>query len=225
MKTKHAKVKAFFLRHGKTNYTGVFPDLTGEGAHQISVAAEEIAANIGTATDIQIISSPLPRAIGSADIIAKKLGVPPQSIKQEPALRCMDFYDADKAGAIWKSFPSARHVDLAYAGDDRFEMGDIVEKRSEIQYRFFEYLGNLIKRFNTGELPEVMIHTSHHEVLWELAASAGFEEPLIHGEVICLELSPIRSQVVCVERVFRNRRASFLLLTPAAAFRKNFYYH
>jgi hypothetical protein len=101
----------------------------------------------------------------------------------------MDFYDNEKANAIWKRFSTAREVDIAYDKDYCFEVGDAVEKRSAIQHRFFAYLGSLFERYTVGKLPDVMIHTSHYEVLWYLAGSiVGMQEPLIHGEVIRIDL-------------------------------------
>lgn len=206
-----------FFRHGKTAYTNVFPDLTDEGKRQIGVTAEEVAQIIGDREGVQIVSSPLARALGTADIVAKRLEYS-REIIQEPAIRCMDFYDDVAAAETWKSFPSPRHVDRAYATDPRFEAGIVVEKRSAIEKRFFDYLGGLFNRFVSGDLPEVMIHASHFEVLFNLTVPFGFEEPLIHGEVIRLQLSSVVSDVVQVRMTFRGQSLGFDAPTPFAAF-------
>lgn len=177
-----------FLRHGKTAYTGQFPDLTDEGKREISDAADHIAEIVGNKTFVQIVSSSAPRALGSADIINKRLGM--QSvIEEEPAIRCMDFYDSEKAKAIWASFPNARAVDCAYATDSQFEEGTVIEKRSAIQHRFFNYLSTLFERFAANKSHDVSIYVSHYEVLWSLVkATIPTQEPLIHGELIELNL-------------------------------------
>ena len=210
-----------FIRHGKTAYTGQFPDLTDAGKQEIAKVADEIASIIGGRTDVKIISSPLPRALGTAEIIAKRLGHA-YEVEQELAIRCMDFYDNEKAAALWAQFPNSLAIDIAYPTDPRFEEGDIVEKRSAIQYRFFKYLGELFERFDSGNLPDVMVHTCHYEVLWDLAAMLGFEKPLSHGEVIRLELSSVRPGVLCIEIHFRGRGMSFPCGTPTSAFRMKF---
>ena len=64
--------RAIFLRHGQTDYTDVFPDLTEEGAETITKAAESIKSIID-GQQITIISSPMVRAMGSACIVAKIL--------------------------------------------------------------------------------------------------------------------------------------------------------
>ena len=201
-----------FLRHGKTKYTGQFPDLTDEGKREISQAAEYIAEVVGNRSFVQIISSPLPRALGTADIISKRLG--DYVVQEDLSIRCMDFYDSEKANAIWASFPDARGVDCAYANDPRFEEGTIIEKRSAIQHRFSMYLSTLFERFVDEKLADVTISVTHYEVLWQLASTFGFEEPLIHGEVIKLELSLVSDNSnVHVRATFReySRESDFEL--------------
>lgn len=211
-----------FLRHGKTNYTGQFPDLTNEGKREIGTAADYIAEIIGQlgTSDVQIVSSPLPRALGTADIIAKRLGHP-HEVQQELAIRCMDFHDIEQGNAIWKTFPSARHVDCAYAQDPRFEEGSVLEKRSAIQHRFYTFLGSLFERFAANKLPDVSVHVSHYEVLWQLAATFGFKEPLIHGEVIKLELTPATDHIH-VRATFREFSREFECKLPADLFMGQF---
>jgi broad specificity phosphatase PhoE len=196
-----------FLRHGKTNYTGQFPDLTDEGKREISTAADYIAKIVGSKTFVQIVSSSAPRALGSADIINKRLGLL-SVVEEEAAIRRMDFYDDEKANAIWKTFPTARDVDCAYATDPRFEEGSVIEKRSAIQHRFLEYIGMLFERFTADKLSDVSIYVSHYEVLWYLAATFGLKEPLIHGEVIKLELTR-SSDSIHVRATFREYSREF----------------
>lgn len=193
-----------FLRHGKTKYTGQFPDLTDEGKQEIGKAAEQIAEIVEEKTFVQIVSSPLPRALGTADIIAKRLGLL-HVIEEYLAIRCMDFYDSEKANVIWASFPDARGVDCAYANDPRFEEGTAIEKRSAIQHRFSMYLGTLFERFVADKLADVTVNVTHYEVLWQLAATFGLQEPLIHGEVIRLDLScASNDNLIHVRATFRG---------------------
>lgn len=211
------------MRHGKTAYTGQFPDLTDEGKEQIGKAAAEILDIVGKNKGVRIVSSPLPRALGTADIIAKKLGYPYGEVEHELAIRCMDFYNDDAANAIWSSFPSSRDVDRAYASDPQFEEGVAVEKRSAIRHRFFTYLGSLFERFVANKLPDVMIHTSHYEVLWNLATTFGFKEPLIHGEVIKMELSASdKAGYLHVRATFREHSREFDCELPAELFASQF---
>jgi hypothetical protein len=64
-----------YFRHGQTDYTGVFPDLTVVGKDRISRTAEEICMIAGDIEEplgrIDLRSSPLPRALGSMDIVAQ----------------------------------------------------------------------------------------------------------------------------------------------------------
>ena len=193
-----------FTRHGKTKYTGQFPDLTDEGKQEFSETAEHIAEIVGNNKTVQILSSPLPRALGSADIIARRLGLS-HAIEERTALRCADFYDPNKVNAIWESLPNVRDRDHAYASDPRFEDGMAIEKRSDIQYRFLVYLGVLFKRFTIGNLSDATITVSHYEVLYKLAGIFGLKEPLIHGEIIKLELSRASdNRITHVRAAFRE---------------------
>ena len=133
----------------------------------------------------------------------------------------MDFYDNEKANALWKTFPTARDVDCAYAQDPLFEEGTVIEKRSAIQHRFFSYLGTLFERFAADKLPDVSVHVSHYEVLWHLAASFGLKEPLIHGEVIKLELTR-SSDNIHVRATFREYSREFDCKLPADLFKSQF---
>jgi broad specificity phosphatase PhoE len=226
---KKTKTSLLFLRHGKTAYTGQFPDLTEEGVKQIQSAAAEIAQIIQThhkaGADIQIVSSPAPRALGTADIIARHLGHPHEV---EPCLdiRCMDFYDVDGANALWREFGTARDVDRAYATDPRFDTGEVIEARCNIQHRFFYYLGELFERFAEGKLPDVVIHTCHFEVLYFLASMLmGIDdtEPLIHGEIIRIGLEPGGDRHhVLVTQVFRGHTKTNVFALPSAAFQHQF---
>jgi len=203
-----------FLRHGKTNYTEQFPDLTEDGKREIAEAADHIASIVGERTDVKIISSPLPRALGTADIIAKRLRQA-QDIEQELAIRCMDKYNEDGANALWRSFPSTSDMNRAYEEDPRFDLGEVLERRSSIQNRFFSYLGLLLELFASGKLSDVTIHTSHYEVLWKLAGTFGFEESLGHGEVIRLELSEGGQGTIHVQAAFRECNREFLCKLPS----------
>jgi len=212
-----------FLRHGKTNYTGVFPDLTDEGKREIENTAERIARIAkGMEGKTIIVSSPTTRALGSADIIAKRLGYPSQIVKEQ-ALRCMDFYDPEKANEIWKEFPTARDVDRAYASDPRFEKGTVIEKRSAIQYRFFAYLGTLFEKLPADDSEDIAVIVSHYELLWSLASIFHFKDPLIHGELIRLDLSyKAVSPEIQTSILFRNCARSFNCRPPVDAFMHQF---
>lgn len=220
---KDKKATVLFLRHGKTRYTGQFPDLTPEGEKEIQLAADEIVKIVGGCTGIRMVSSTAPRALGSASIIAHAIGYPMANIKHEEAIRCMDFYDAEGAQKLWSMFGTARNVDRAYEEDARFEDGLVVEKRSAIQRRFMGYLGKLTEEFRNGELPEITINTCHYEVLWRLAMLIDPGEPLIHGEIIRVDMSlsgPAGN--VVLDCSFRDKQQKFAIQTPTDAFAAQF---
>lgn len=183
----------FFLRHGKTEYTGNFPDLTDTGKEEIRSSAEELHRLITKKPNktVRIISSPAPRALGSADIIASKLGNGIK-VEKEDAIRCMDFYNEKQANMIWTKFGTARDVDRAYATHPTFESGIAIERRSSIQARFEGFLQRLFLESHTIDCPDFTICTSHFEILWKLASMTRRHrtEPLSHGELIRMSVRP-----------------------------------
>lgn len=201
----------FFLRHGKTEYTNIFPDLTEEGKREAEQSADHILEIMEGSEDLKIISSPLPRALGTASIIANKLGYH-SDIKEENAIRCMDFYDEEKAFAIWQSFPSARGVDKAYDTDKRFETGEYVEKRSDIKRRIFGYLRSVLEELILDNLSDFTIHVSHYEVLCNLVSIFELKEPLIHGEVIRIDLVRESSSGDTIVKIFFRNHCEHLFL-------------
>ena len=74
-------VRMLLLRHGKTNYTGIFPDLTEEGLEQVRGVSERDVCSWVARYEIEhknlaIVTSPAPRAHGTAWEVAKYIGHP-----------------------------------------------------------------------------------------------------------------------------------------------------
>ena len=96
-------MKLYFLRHGDATWPDwQAPDderpLTKKGKKQIKKVAKFIAdEDIGP---IAIVSSPLPRACESADIVAEELNA---EVTEDPALA--PGFDIDRLSTILKAFP------------------------------------------------------------------------------------------------------------------------
>ena len=78
--------RAIFLRHGQTEYTDVFPDLTNKGVETVTNSANSIECFLKGNSNVVIVTSPAARAQGSASIIAKIIGHRGKIIN-EPAIR------------------------------------------------------------------------------------------------------------------------------------------
>ncbi|MBI1866424.1 MAG: histidine phosphatase family protein [Candidatus Staskawiczbacteria bacterium] len=78
--------RVILLRHGQSECTNVYPDITDEGMETITKSANSIKPLLGNNPNVVIITSPMARAKGSADIIAKTIGYS-GIIKEAPAIR------------------------------------------------------------------------------------------------------------------------------------------
>lgn len=196
-----------FLRHGRTRYSQYFPDLTDEGRTDIKSAAMGILKLIPSdCSSVSMVSSPLPRTLGSAEIIADEIGFPFREVRIEPRLRCMDIYDHQRAQRLWEEFgETVADTDGAYRHHEIFETGEIVERRSVVQLRFGDYLEECFKtHLEFGNLPDFTIHTTHFEILWKLAMAVDLPQ-LVHGELVILHLNEKNNGVLPMEVRFRGK--------------------
>lgn len=202
------------FRHGDTKYTGVEPDLTEKGVAQISAAAESIHRYIcaSSVSTVGIVSSPAARALGSAGIVADRIGFSRSQIMQDQRLRNADIFDKERAGKLFQKLMSSKGDYCPYRKEPEYEYGDIVEKRSAIQARFGDYLQECFARHLSDGLPDVLICPSHYEVLWKLAMQLDYPQ-LVHGELIYVKLYDKSNGTLPLEIRFRNK-GRFLTVPP-----------
>lgn len=184
--------RAVFLRHGETDYTNVFPDLTEKGKKTISNSAICIRkAHNEYSGLLSFISSPATRALGSASIIAEAMGFTGM-IEEEPLLGPASLFDREKALALYQEYVQSsgmRGLCLAYGSDPRFDDGKVVESRSQVQRRFYRYLSKLVCIMLSRVSASFVVHVSHYETLYHFVETAfqldyADQPPLGFGEVI-----------------------------------------
>lgn len=203
-----------FLRHGQTEYTDVFPDLTEEGVKTIAKSAELLKPFLGHCQNVVIIASPMARAHGSAAVIAKILGYK-DKIRLEPNIQSAAIKDWLRAKALFHEHVSSggmRALSVAYGTDPRYEDGQVIEPRSEVRKRFLGYFSRLVRRmFISPSLPLCLIHVSHYETIYHIVESLfnldyQKDEPLGHGEIIALSIYDVGIEnVVELEATFREK--------------------
>lgn len=216
-----------YSRHGKTDYTGLFPDLTPKGKEEMQQTARaisDIAVGIEEPVGaIEFHCSPLPRALGSMDFVTSALGYRNTDVIIDRSLRCMDFLDQEGARVLFQeTFASARDIDRIYDLDPRFEEGTIVERRSDVRTRMFGYLGKIFDRFVSGNMPRLLVGISHYETLYHLISRFDDPEPLLHGEIIRLDLDDPVGQVVPVTLGFRGKIERLSISLSTDLFAKQF---
>ena len=203
-----------FLRHGQTEYTDVFPDLTKEGIETIAKSAELLKPFLNYYQNVVIIASPMARAQGSAAVIAKVLGYK-NKIRLEPTIQGAIIKDRQEARALFYEHVSnggIRALSVAYGTDPRYEDGKVIEPRSEVRKRFLGYLAKLVRRlFINPNLPLCLIHVSHYENIYHIVESLfnldyQKDEPLGYGEIIVISIYDIGIEnVVELEVTFREK--------------------
>lgn len=187
--------KITILRHGNTEYTEEYPDLTPEGIERVSMRGKELRGKIDTKReDMLFLASPAVRAQGSLDNLKKTLGLSEEESRISRAIRSVDIRDRKKAlEVVEEVMRGTKHVplmDRAYATDTRFEDdGDVWQPRSEVEKRFFRSMEYVIRVFDkyqengdNGRIPHV-VAVSHFEFLNHFVAKV-FDIDLHEGELI-----------------------------------------
>jgi len=211
--------QAIFLRHGESDYTDVFPDLTDEGRKTIQRSAVEIEKIRSDFTDngTSIVSSPAARAQGSAAIIAKRFGI--KRVGRIPLLKPTQIRDEEKGKAIYLKYVSdggMRSLCVAYGKDSRFEDGVIFEPRSEVSARLCKYLAMLAECMFVVQLPHLVVAVSHYEVLCHFVEELfkldyARSDPLRHGELIRVFFNRAENNnAVNLDVIFRETRVKAL---------------
>lgn len=160
-----------FVRHGATQYTGTYPDLTEKGEKDAHSAARHIESALLEYQNCQLIlhSSPQARALGTADILKndlkEKFSVPFHvSVLSE--LDAVQIRDPERAQAVYTTLGSGGYID--YEGADQFEDPTMFEPRSEVRARFFRFLIGRIRQISRENTIEVFV--GHYELFCNLVA-------------------------------------------------------
>lgn len=191
------------LRHGKTKYLGVFPDLTREGqAHVESVAtgpvSDWMAQHEIAHRNLAIVTSPSPRAHGTAWTLCKAIGHP-RRLQFSDALAPMKWRDEARAQAVLQQFRGKSYVD--YETEPVFQDSEIFETPDEVRARWYGAFGKTIVHrwndyghFRAASTPGNAILVSHYEVFSPMVRDlfgiiASEDTALCHAEPIALSIS------------------------------------
>lgn len=201
------------VRHGKTNYTGVFPDLTAEGIKHIQNTTNEFVQkwmaehHIGR-NKLGIMSSPSPRARGTAGVITSAIN-PLLPITNCVGIDAMKWRDHERCLAACSGFAGKGYID--YETEPVFANGELFETPTEIRTRWYTFLARYIHAAMNKELPRMVIFVSHYEVLSNITrdlfeVTPSEETALKHGETIALSVYPSSNkEYVYLSGTFRDQ--------------------
>lgn len=196
-------MRILFVRHGESeaNRLHVFSNrgwkhpLTEKGRLQVEILAGRLAGYGVT----RIYTSPLMRAVQSAEFLAKTLGAP---LEQTEALREYDAGEwedsADPAG--WEEYRAVNEAWMLRGDYERRMRGG--ESFVDVYDRFSGWLGGLIHRY--AETKEVLLLVGHGglyrimlpEVLVNVSPRFALDHPLGHTGYVLAE--PGEEGLVCI---------------------------
>ncbi len=185
-------LKVLCIRHGKTAYTGVLPDLTSEGAKHVGAVARGdiarwLADNHITHEQLCLISSVAPRARGTAELIARVIRYP-LPILFAKGLAPIKWRDPERALSACKGLSGKGYID--YETEPVFADPLIFETPAEIRIRWYDYLVRFVSNsFYLRTQQHATILVSHYEVLCNVVHDifgivASEETALGHAEPI-----------------------------------------
>lgn len=192
-----AVLELLCLRHGKTNYTEVFPDLTPEGITHVRKVAKDMVTpwvqkhQINPET-LKICTSSAARAYGTAGYIASMIGYEGNFIP-----RCeigpMERRDPIRAALVYEALRAGKQY-VSYEREQAFQDPTIFETPREVRSRWYAFLAHYAKHA-LHTRPRHAILVSHYEVLSNLVLDlfgieATQETELQHAEPIFLSVFP-----------------------------------
>lgn len=209
-----------FLRHGQTEYTEIFPDLTEHGKRTIEKSARQIA-NLGITEKVHIFSSDRARTRGTAEIIRDILQLP-EAVQIEPSLTAMQIIEPEKAQTLIQIMAEnngTKNIDKLYILSDMFEDGICFESRTAIKQRFLLYLQDFCTKMAVGKAEKAYyIFVSHYELLIHLFQALYPEifyeaATLRNGELFHISVFTTKdSGIFRIESRFRGRTGIGILM-------------
>lgn len=226
--------RLFFLRHGQTLYTEIPPDLTDQGKETIKASADTIGCQTN-GDELMIICSPRARTMGSGHIIKRELRIS-GPIVADSRIREAQVYAKEAGATIYHELVAkgeeiqpgygSDYLSICYGTDPRYEDPTIIEPRTQVQKRFFEYLkyavDALLLQLGTGKLIS-FIHVTHYEFLYHFVEKIfrldySKDRPLLHGEVVIIDV--FKSQMTHfyeLEVTFRDETETVFFNTKTKA--------
>lgn len=128
------------IRHGESTYTGIKPDLTENGLAQIRETAHQLEEMLKSFDSVIFISSPTPRAMGSAETFLQELGLVEAAVRVCRAVRTVDIYDEEKFLQYMAQNSTAIYGDLWLKSDDLRLDTEFCEGRQSINQRALRFL-------------------------------------------------------------------------------------
>lgn len=204
-------LRLFCIRHGKSGYTDIFPDLTQDGVAQVTKAVNERLLlwlenhNINK-NNLTLTSSNAPRALGTSHIIKKVSGIK-KRIRPKKELAPMKWRNPEKCRKALNGLHGRGYID--YETEPIFADSALFETVIEMRERWYGHFSELIMLAQGKHIPPNRIIVSHYEVLCPIVSDffeiiASEKTALDNAETIELEVYQDPYGVIIVSGFFRS---------------------
>lgn len=208
-----SSVRILCLRHCETNYTGIYPDLTPFGELRVRKVATDLAVSWVEKhcihpSQLAIVSSPAPRAYGTATILAQALGHHADIVTTSNELDAMQWRDQARALSACKGFYGKGYID--YETEPVFADPTIFESQKQVRERWYSFLSEYITAALAQKVAQYTIMVSHYELFCNIVNDlfgvvASESTALKYGEPIRLAaFSTGKKDEVILYGSFRN---------------------
>ena len=229
LEKNHILGKITIMRHGDTEYTNQYPDLTPKGIERIREKGKYLKTKIDPEKEnVFYETSPSARAKGTMSLILEELDQKDAEVRILKIMRSAEQRDPEKAKAMitevdWRADIGA--WDRFFATDNRFENSpDIWQPRSELERRFYQGLEYVIRSFlkyhknqKEGKIPHLLA-VSHFEFLNHFIVKVfnldlkkdnllGFAEAV---EMEVRELTPDKPDKISIKVSFRGQHKDII---------------
>lgn len=162
--------KISIMRHGKTEYTNQYPDITEDGFAKIIENGKYLKEKVDKdKEDVLFVSSPAVRARGTLDILKGAMNEEASEPRVLKSMRSTEIRDHKEAMKMVDSVIGPEKdipkFDRYYATNDALENSpDIWQPRSEVESRFFtalEYAIRSFRKYNENNYSETVSKTPH----------------------------------------------------------------
>lgn len=139
-----AQSTIILIRHGASEYTDQFPDLTREGLDQIQRRASILGPLVKQYSQHMAFSSPAARARGTTQVLIEQLGMPSIPVIIEPTLSPLIVHNLPQYLAYLVKHDTPTHGEN-WLTNPEFEIGTLTEPRSSVEARAHMFLDSIIR--------------------------------------------------------------------------------
>jgi len=191
------------MRHGKTNYTGTFPDLTDEGTHQVRTEGLEqvrrwMAEHSIAPEMLSIVSSPAPRAHGTASIIKDGIGHTREIILTHE-IEPLRWKKPERCAEVIREMSG--YINLE--SEPRFADSSLFEPLHEVHKRWSTYITSSVEKAMRTEVSANQILVAHYETFCGIVSSLFGIPPVKESELQHVEGIELR--------IFRDSDAQYVV--------------